>query len=299
QATRQGVPVAQVYQGARAIDVVVQLAGAGNDPMLDLGELRLRNPEGALIPLRDVAEIVESEGRAQILHKGGQRVQTVSVHVGGRSVTEFTSEARAAVEREVSFPRGTYAVFAGEAQARQAAQRDLWVRFAMAAGGIVVLLFLSLRTARGTLLVLANLPFALVGGVVAVALAGRDLSLGSMVGFVTLFGITLRNTIMLVSHYEHLVHVEGKPWNLETATLGATERLVPILMTALATGLALLPLAILAGEPGNEIEGPMAIVILGGLVSSTLLNLLVLPAMALRWGHFEAPTEEALELEGT
>lgn len=299
QAMQQGFPVAQVYQGARSIDVVVQLAGARKNPMLDLGELRLRNPEGALIPLRDVAEIVQTEGRAQILHKGGQRVQTVSVHLGGRSATEFTSDARAAVERQVSFPRGTYAVFAGEAQARQAAQRDLSVRFAMAAGGIVVLLFLSLRTARGTMLVLANLPFALVGGVLAVALTGGDLSLGSMVGFVTLFGITLRNAIMLISHYEHLVHVEGKPWDLETATLGATERLVPILMTALATGLALLPLAILAGEPGNEIEGPMAIVILGGLVSSTLLNLLVLPAMALRWGHFEAPPDEALALDGT
>ena len=291
QAARQGVRVAQVYEGARSIDVVVLLATRRGDPVLELGGLPLRNPEGALVALRDVAEVVQTQGRSQILHTSGQRVQNILVHVSGASVAEFTDQARAAVARQMSFPRGTYATFAGEAQARQAAQRDLWVRFAIAAAGIAVLLFLALKTARGTLLVLANLPFALVGGVLAVAAAGADLSLGSMVGFVTLFGITLRNAIMLISHYEHLVHVEGMPWGLETATLGASERLAPILMTALATALALLPLAILSGEPGNEIEGPMAIVILGGLVSSTLLNLLVLPAMALRWGHFEAPPE--------
>ena len=111
-------------------------------------------------------------------------------------------------------------------------------------------------------------------------------------GFVTLFGITLRNSIMLVSHYEHLVHREGLVWNAATAIQGASERLVPILMTALVTGLALLPLALLSGEPGNEIEGPMAIVILGGLVTSTLLNLLVLPVLAARYGRWGAPPDQ-------
>jgi Cu/Ag efflux pump CusA len=239
-----------------------------------------------MIALRDVADIVETQARSQILHTGGQRVQAVSVHVHGRPISEFSSEAQAAVTRRVSFPRGSYAVFTGEAQERAAAQRDLWFHFAMAAAGIVLLLFLGLKTLRGTFLVLANLPFALLGGVVAAAVTGGDLSLGSMVGFVTLFGITLRNSIMLVSHYERLVQVEGAAWDLETATRGAAERLVPILMTALATALALLPLAILSGQPGNEIEGPMAAVILGGLVTSTILNLVALPALASRFGRF-------------
>jgi Cu/Ag efflux pump CusA len=119
-------------------------------------------------------------------------------------------------------------------------------------------------------------------------LSGGNLSLGSLVGFVTLFGITLRNSIMLVSHYEHLVEAEGMVWGLDAALRGASERLAPILMTALVTGLGLLPLAIGSGDPGREIEGPMAIVILGGLVTSTLLNLLVLPTLALRYGMFEA-----------
>lgn len=136
------------------------------------------------------------------------------------------------------------------------------------------------------LLVMVNLPFALVGGVLGVMLAGANLSLGSMVGFVTLFGISLRNSIMLISHYEHLVHVDELPWSADTAVRGASERLVPILMTALVTALALLPLAVTSGAAGNEIEGPMAIVILGGLITSTALNLIVLPTLALRYGRF-------------
>jgi len=141
---------------------------------------------------------------------------------------------------------------------------------------------------RNLLLVLANLPFALVGGVLAALFTGGNLSLGSLVGFVTLFGITLRNSIMLISHYEHLVEADGMAWELDTALRGASERLAPILMTALVTGLGLLPLAMGSGDPGREIEGPMATVILGGLVTSTLLNLLVLPTLALRYGRFEA-----------
>jgi Cu/Ag efflux pump CusA len=139
---------------------------------------------------------------------------------------------------------------------------------------------------RNLLLVLLNLPLALVGGVLAALLTGGNLSLGSLVGFVTVFGITLRNSIMLISHYEHLVEVEGMAWGRDAALRGASERLAPILMTALVTGLGLLPLAIGSGDPGREIEGPMATVILGGLVTSTLLNLLVLPTLALRYGRF-------------
>ena len=133
-----------------------------------------------------------------------------------------------------------------------------------------------------------NLPFALVGGVLAVLFTGGWLSLGSIVGFVTLFGITLRNSIMLVSHYQHLTQIEGLPWNAETAIRGAAERLPSILMTALVTGFALLPLALGSGEPGREIEGPMASVIVGGLFTSTVLNLLILPTLLLHYGNFNS-----------
>ena len=132
---------------------------------------------------------------------------------------------------------------------------------------------------------------ALVGGVLAAWATGGNLSLGSLVGFVTLFGVTLRNSIMMISHYEHVVGVEGMTWGLNAVLRGASERLAPVLMTALVTGLGLLPLAIGSGDPGREIEGPMATVILGGLLTSTALNLLVLPALALRYGKFEKPQE--------
>ena len=166
------------------------------------------------------------------------------------------------------------------------------LKTAVAIAAIMMLLFLALRSMRSLLLVLVNLPFALVGGVAAVLFMGGVVSIGSMVGFVTLFGITLRNSIMLISHYKHLVQAEGMTWGPEAALRGASERLVPILMTALVTALALLPLAIGSHVPGQEIEGPMAIVILGGLITSTLLNLLILPAIALKFGRFDKITAE-------
>lgn len=163
---------------------------------------------------------------------------------------------------------------------------------AIAGVGIVLLLAIAFGRLRNLLLVLANLPFALVGGVLAVFFSGGWLSLGSLVGFVTLFEISTRNSIMMVSHFEHLVAVEGMAWGLEATLRGAQERLAPILMTALVTALGLLPLALGSGEPGREVEGPMALVILGGLTTSTALNLLVLPTLALRYGRFEPPPAE-------
>lgn len=152
---------------------------------------------------------------------------------------------------------------------------------------IFLLLYVAFGRLRNLLLTFANLPFALIGGVVAAFLSGGWLSVGSLVGFVTLFGITLRNAIMMVSHYQHLIDEEGCVWNLDTCIRGACERLPSILMTALVTALGLLPLALGSGEPGREIEGPMATIIVGGLVSSTLLNLLILPTIMLHFGRFE------------
>jgi Cu/Ag efflux pump CusA len=179
-----------------------------------------------------------------------------------------------------------YVELGGSGSAQRAAARELLLRSLIAGAGIVLLLWLAFADARRLLLVLANIPFALVGGVFAVALTGGAMSLGSLVGFVTLFGITTRNAIMLISHYDHLVRVEGERWGPAAAIRGASERLGPILMTALVTGLGLLPLALGSGDPGREIEGPLAIVILGGLVTSTALSLFVLPTLALKFGRF-------------
>jgi len=203
-------------------------------------------------------------------------------------VASFVEEARRAVTARVALPVGTYVQFGGEAQVQADAQRELLLHTAAAAFLILIVLALALHDRTHVALVLANLPFALTGGILAAWLDGRTLSLGSLVGFVTLFGITTRNSLMLLSHYEHLVRIEGHPWNAATAVLGAAQRFVPITMTALVTGLALLPLALQSHSAGREIEGPMAAVILGGLATSTALNLILLPSLALRWGRFGA-----------
>ncbi len=287
QSAMQGVAAAQVYQGSQVIDLTVTLAPAARRNIEDVRRLLLRNPDGRVIPLRELAEFRQVAGREEISHRHGQRVQTVEVTLGSRAAADFVREAQSRIGKEIALPKGMFAVFAGESEARAESQRALALHGLMALAGIVLLLFLALKSRRAVVLVMANLPFALVGGVIGVALTGGALSVGAMVGFVTLFGISLRNAIMLVSHYEHLIHVEKQPWNLDTALRGASERLVPILMTALVTALALLPLALTSGAPGNEIEGPMATVILGGLVTSTILNLVVLPVLAVRFGRFD------------
>ncbi len=290
QSTYLGSTVAQTYEGSRTYDVTVVLVPDARKNLGNVGALMLRNPDGLAVPLRELAVIGQVSGRYQITHDGGRRMQTVSVNLGSRAVSDFVSEAQARVNRDIVMPKGTYAVFSGESEARTQSQRDLLAYGAMSGVGIALLLFLAMKSRRGVVLVMVNLPFALVGGVLSVLLSGGDLSLGGMVGFVTLFGISLRNSIMLISHYEHLVHVDEMPWGMEAAVRGASERLIPIMMTALVTALALLPLALTSGAAGNEIEGPMAIVILGGLATSTILNLIVLPTLALRYGRFERDT---------
>lgn len=293
----QGDVVGQAYEGNAVFNVMVILDAGARARLTEIGDLPLRTPSGTYILLRQVADVYETSGRYQVLHQAAQRVQTVTANVSGRDITSFVADAKIKIANEVKLPPGAYVEFAGAAEAQAQSRRDLLVNASLAAIGIVILLSIVTGHWRNLLLVLVNLPFAFVGGVFAVLATGGLLSLGSMVGFVTLFGITLRNSIMMISHYEHLVTIEGRAWGPETAIEGAADRLVPILMTSLVTGLGLLPLAIGAGEPGREIEGPMAIVILGGLMTSMALNLLVLPTLALRYAHFGAAEPDALQRE--
>jgi CzcA family heavy metal efflux pump len=286
----QGDVVAQAYDGEKVFDVDVVLEPSARQEPETIGTLLVGNAQGARMTLNQLADVFLTTGRYAILHDGARRRQTITCNPAGRDVASFVADAQKALAARVKFPAGVYAVFSGAAEEQQQAQRELLLHSLAATAGIIVLLAVVFHRARPLLLVLANLPFALVGGVLAVFLVGwfrqgqGSLSLGTMVGFVTLFGITMRNSIMMISHFEYLVTVEKRPWELETVLRGATERLVPILMTALVTALGLLPLALGSGEAGREIEGPMAIVILGGLVTSTVLNLLVLPTLALQYG---------------
>jgi Cu/Ag efflux pump CusA len=300
QTAFQGEVVGQTYEGEKTFDIDVILEPSARQRPEEIGRLLISNPDGRQLPLSQLANIYLTTGRYAILHDGARRRQTITCNPAGRDVASFVADAQKAMAAQISFPPGVYAEFSGAAEEQAAAQKELLVHSLMAAAGIILLLSMVFRKASHLLLVLANLPFALVGGVVAIFLNGyfsadgqATLSLGTLVGFVTLFGITMRNSIMMVSHFDHLVNEEGLPWGLETALRGAGERLIPILMTALVTALGLLPLALSSGKAGHEIEGPMAIVILGGLVTSTALNLIVLPTLALRYGRFATASPES------
>lgn len=286
QTAYQGTVVGQTYDNDRVFDVTVILTPASRKDPEPIADLLLRNPSGMTLPLRELAAAESSSGRYVVIHEDTLRRQQVTCNVEGRDTASFVNEVKRRVQSRVSLPPGVNVAYGGAAEAQTKARQELL--FHSAGAGIVIVLLLSIVFAntRNMLLVLVNMPFAFAGGVLAAFLTGGSLSVGSLVGFVSLFGISTRNSILMISHYEDLAANEGMGWSLETAIRGATERLLPILMTALVVALGLLPIALGSEQAGKEIEGPMAIVILGGLITSTLLNLLVLPALALRYGKF-------------
>jgi len=290
RAAYEGVPVTQVYQNNSVIGVSVVLEPESHG-IPHVGRLPLINSEGRVIRLSEVASITQENGRSKILHEGAKRIQTVTANVDDRDVEDFADEVKRRIASEVSLSPGNYLAFTGEAEAQAQAREDLIVHSLVAGVGIFLMLYVAFGRLRNLLLTFANLPFALIGGVIAALFTGGWISLGSLVGFVTLFGITLRNSIMLISHYQHLIDEEGLTWGPEAAIRGASERLPSILMTALVTALGLLPLAAGSGQPGREIEGPMATIIVGGLVTSTILNLLIMPTIMLHFGRFERHTQ--------
>lgn len=303
----QGEVVGQAYAGNEIYDINVLLDPAQRESPEQVGRLALSNAQSTRLPLAQLADVYEDTGRSLISREGARRRQTITCNPEGVDASTFVAAAKQAVSK-IELPEGSYVEFAGEAEQEAAARNQLILHAGIAAVGIILLLSVVFGNVRNLFLLLVNLPFALVGGILAVMITSPDhsfalshlhlgtLSIGAMVGFVTLFGITTRNSIMLLSHFEHLVRYEGMTWGREAVLRGASERLVPILMTALVTALGLLPLALGSGEAGREIEGPMAQVILGGLFTSSLLNLLVMPSLALRFGRFSA-TEGPVTVE--
>ncbi|MFO1466864.1 MAG: efflux RND transporter permease subunit [Steroidobacteraceae bacterium] len=280
-AAYHGAPSGEIALADRSIPVVVRVTGPASPQ--SVGALLLRGDAGQLTPLSAVARLEMVSERSLIDHQDGLRRQIVVATPTVSDQVGFARRARQAIEAGVVLPAGVFLRYGGAAQAQSAAARELLLHSAGALALIVLLLAAAFGRTRQVIIVLLALPSTLIGGVLAVALTGATLTLGSMVGFVALFGMAARNTILLVSHFDHLVAVEGRPWDIHTAWQGARERLTPVLLTSLLTGLALLPVALQWHQPGHEIEGPMAIVILGGLISSTLVTLLLVPPLALRW----------------
>ena len=248
-----------------------------------MGNLLLRGKDGALTSLASVADIEMAPARGLIDHEDGLRRQMVVVSPATTDQAGYARAAREAIATRIELPPGVFLRYGGVAEAQHSAAQELWLHSIAASVMVILLLALAFGEFRQVLLVLCSLPSTLIGGVIAVLLTGGTLNLGSMVGFVALFGMAARNTILLVSHFDHLVRVEGHSWSFQTALRGAEERLTPVLLTTLLTALALLPVALQLHEPGHEIEGPMAVVILGGLVSSTMVSLLLIPPLATRW----------------
>ncbi|MEY3244822.1 MAG: hypothetical protein RJB20_1062 [Pseudomonadota bacterium] len=287
QAAYEGVQATQIYQNNQIISVNVMFNQVVRDDLREIGGLPLKNPDGKIVYLRDVANISQENGRSKILHAGAKRIQTITCNIEDRDLNSFAKEMKQRINTGIALSSGNFVTYTGEAEANAQSREDLIVQSMLAGVGIFLMLYIAFGRLRNLLLTFANLPFALIGGVVAAMFTGGWISLGSLVGFVTLFGITLRNSIMMVSHYQHLIDEENCIWGLETCIRGASERLPSILMTALVTALGLLPLALGSDQPGREIEGPMATIIVGGLITSTLLNLLILPTIMLHFGRFE------------
>jgi len=281
--------VSQVMEGQAMFDLVVRTDRRDAESVDEVGELLLTAPSGALVPLRALAELRRDRGPNEIGRENVQRRLVVSANVSGRDVGSVVEDIRAAVDTGVALPAGYRVEYGGQFESAERATRTLGVLGLACLLGILGLLYTAFGSFRDAVLVMLNLPLALIGGALGVMVEGGVLSVASLVGFITLFGIATRNGIMLVSHIRHLVREEGVRDIDDAVRRGARERLVPILMTAMAAGLGLVPLALSAGAPGSEIQAPMAVVILCGLLSSTALNMFIVPALYRRFGALAQP----------
>ncbi|MEW6207250.1 MAG: efflux RND transporter permease subunit [Acidobacteriota bacterium] len=281
-----GHVASQVLEEQRTYDVLVRFDDSARQSVESISRTLIDTPAGAKVPIGQVAEVRVDQGPNTINRENVQRRIIVQANVADRDLGSVIEDVRAAIGQKVQLPQGYFVQYGGQFEAQEKASRQITILSLVAIAGIFLLLYISLKSARSAMLVMANLPLALIGGVVVVFLSGGTLSIASLVGFITVFGIATRNGIMLISHYVHLMKEEGVGFR-DAIVQGSMERLSPILMTAIVAGIGLLPLALGAGEPGKEIQQPMAVVILGGIVTSTFLNMIVIPALYLKYGLAE------------
>ena len=285
QTARVGHAIGHILEGQIAFPLVVRYALDDTSTLEAIGETRIQTPDRRQIPLSAVARIQPDRGPNFVMRENVQRRIVVQSNVSGRDLRSVVNAIQTRVTQNVRLPQGYHVEYGGQFESEaQASRQLLWLSL-----GVIVAIFFILSAAFGSsrdgLLIMLNLPLALIGGVIGVFLAGGVLSVASIVGFITLFGIATRNGIMLVSHIRHLQLAEGVTDFRAAVVRGSTERLVPILMTALAAGLALVPIALSMGRPGSEVQAPMAMVILFGLASSTALNMIVVPVLYSRFGQ--------------
>jgi CzcA family heavy metal efflux pump len=279
-----GRAVSKVLEGQAGYDLVIRYPDGVRENLDRIRETLVTTASGARLPLHALADVYRDRGPNKISRENVQRKIVVSANVAGRDLRSVVDDVRTALETGLNLPPGYRVEYGGQFESAAQATRDLLMLGAGVVVGIFLLLYLAFRNGRDALLVMLNLPLALIGGVVGLFVSGGVVSVASLVGFIALLGIATRNGVMLVAHFRHLVQDEGMVDLRAVVRRGAMERLAPILMTALSAGLALIPLALAGGQPGSEIQTPMAIVILWGLLSSTALNMIVVPALYLRFG---------------
>ncbi len=290
----QGEEVSLVREGQQAFELVVRYGDRHRGDFDAIRSALISTPAGVAIPLSQLAAVEHGRGPNVISRENVQRKIVVSANVAGRDVGGAVEELRDRVAAEVELPPGYYVEYGGQFESGQEATRRITILSLFSIAAIFLLMFQEFGSARTATLLMANLPLALAGGVFAVLLIGGTVNVATLVGFITLFGIAVRNGILLVSRYQDL---RNQGASLENAVrLGSIERLSPILMTALTAGLALIPLALGLGEPGKEIQAPLAVVVLGGLLTSTALNMVVVPALILRYGKLRPARAEVSDL---
>ena len=281
-----GEVVSQVYDGDRTFDLTVKLADDNRSTIEQIGDITIDGYDGIKVPLSYVADIASSAGPDIINRENAKRKIVVSANVVGGDLGGAVEDIKAVIARDITLPDGYYIQYGGQFESQQSASRTLLAASLFAILVVLMLLYQEFKSLPTALMIMINLPFALIGGVVAIWLTSNVMSIPSIIGFISLFGISVRNGILLVSRYNQL-QTEG--YTLRDAVLyGSSDRLAPILMTSLTTALALVPLALSGDMPGNEIQSPMAQVILGGLVSSTFLNGFVMPVMYMLFSRFRS-----------
>jgi CzcA family heavy metal efflux pump len=291
EASLQGVPVTQIYEGRNTFDLVVRVDPGDAGTPQSIGRLLILTPSGAHVPLETVARIIRTTGPNTIGREQVERKIVVMCNVAGRDIGSVVQDCREAIDPIIDAEPSYSVQYGGQFESAEAATRTLAITGVLVILGIGFLLNIAFGSVRDALFVMTNLPLALIGGVVGVYVSGGVLSVASLIGFISVFGIAARNGIILISHVRHLQLEEGVTDFREAVSRGARERLIPILMTAMATGLALIPLALGGDKPGNEIQTPMAIVIIFGLLTSMLLNMIVVPTLYLRFGRPLQPVD--------
>jgi Cu(I)/Ag(I) efflux system membrane protein CusA/SilA len=275
-----GETVAQIIEDTRLYDVYYRFDDVSRESMEKMQKTILKvMPDGRKVLLEDVADVYETTGPNEINRENGQKRIVISANVSGRDLGSVVEEIQGKIKKNVVLPEGFYPVFGGQFESQQAATRKIFLYGILSIIGIAVVLFAHFKSWAITGQIMMTIPFAFIGGLILLFLTDRTVTVASLVGFITLCGVASRNGIMMISHYLHLVKHEGESFTKDMIIRGSQERLVPVMMTAFVASLALLPLVFATGQPGSEILHPVAVVIVGGLLSSTILDIIVTPTI--------------------